>query len=86
MFDVGAAEGEGMTGNNSVKGEGVTKETTLPRLLSPLEISRLTGIPRPTVYDLIARGEFPVVQIGRSVRVTESDLARWIESKTEVRK
>jgi excisionase family DNA binding protein len=55
----------------------------LPRLLSVRAISEATTLPLSTVYDLIANGEFPAVRIGRSIRVPEADLARWIETNKE---
>lgn len=32
-------------------------------------------------WELIARGDIPVVRIGRSVRVRRVDLEKWLEEK-----
>jgi len=53
-----------------------------PLLLGALEVARLLGIGRTKVYELIVRGELPIVRIGRCVRVSRSHLAVWIESRT----
>ena len=55
----------------------------IPRLFSPLELEAQTGVPRPTWYTLISRGELPAVRIGRSVRVDERDAAAYIAAKRE---
>ena len=62
---------------------GKTKHE-IPRLLSARELSERTGIPRSTWYDVLARGELPVVRIGSSIRVAENDAAQYLASRREV--
>lgn len=56
------------------------ESATLPRLLKLVEIGSQTGLSRSAVYREIKAGRLKVVKIGRSVRVTESELSRFIES------
>jgi prophage regulatory protein len=56
---------------------------------SPTRLSRLpsvrerTGLPRSSIYALMARGEFPrpINLGGRSVAWLEDDIGRWIDAR-----
>jgi len=50
-------------------------------LLRAEEVARLLGIGRTKVYELIGRGELPVVRIGRLVRVPRAELEQWIRDR-----
>jgi excisionase family DNA binding protein len=52
-------------------------------LLRVPEAAQLLGLGRTTTYDLIARGEIPVVRVGRAVRVPREALVAWIASRRE---
>jgi len=62
----------------------MSRNGRLPRLLSVRRVHEETDLPVSTVYDLISRGELPAIRIGRSVRIDERDLLRWIERHKEV--
>ena len=53
------------------------------RLLRRLEVERVTGLARSTLYRYIQEGRFPrPVRVGATaVRWRESDLMRWLESR-----
>jgi excisionase family DNA binding protein len=53
---------------------------TLPTLLKIAEIMGRTGLSKASVYRVINAGQLKTVKIGRSVRVTESELSRFIEA------
>ena len=53
----------------------------LKRYLSPRELYEVTGIPRSTWYDVIARGEIPHVRVRSSIRVAEDDALRYLERR-----
>ena len=54
--------------------------STLPTLLKISEIMDRTGLSKASVYRVINAGQLKTVKIGRSVRVTESELSRFIEA------
>jgi excisionase family DNA binding protein len=58
------------------------KETAarLPRLLSAIQVSSQTGIPRQRLYELVRADAIPHVRIGRSIRFESVRLHLWIES------
>lgn len=54
--------------------------STLPTLLKIAEIMDRTGLSKASVYRVINAGQLKTVKIGRSVRVTESEMSRYIEA------
>ena len=52
----------------------------LPTLHKLVEVGSRTGLSRSALYREINAGRLKVVKIGRSVRITESELSRFIES------
>jgi len=55
-------------------------ENQTPKLLSLNEVSERTSLSRSTIYREIENGRLVAVKIGKSVRVTDSELRRYIES------
>ena len=49
------------------------------RLLKLEEVARRLGLARSRVYMMARLGDLPVVRIGRSIRVPEEALDKWIE-------
>lgn len=60
--------------------EGETMATNV-ELLKPKEVSRRLGLCKNSVYTLLQTGQIPSVRIGRAVRISSEDLARFIESR-----
>lgn len=56
------------------------------RMLDAKAIARIWGVSIQRAYSLMSSGELPVVRIGRSVRVPESRLRRWIDEQVSVKK
>jgi excisionase family DNA binding protein len=54
-----------------------------PRLITVPEAARVLGLGRSKTWQLVQRGELPVVRIGRSVRVPTDALATWVRRRTE---
>ena len=46
-------------------------------------VENMTGLGRSTIYDLMAKGQFPrpVKLTGRAVAWPESEVAAWLESR-----
>ena len=53
------------------------------RLLRRLEVEKLTGLSRSSIYRLISKGKFPppVRVSDAAVRWKESDVTGWIQSR-----
>lgn len=50
-------------------------------LLRVEEAAKVLGVGRTKVYELIGRGEMPVVRIGRCVRIPRQTLDQWIRDQ-----
>ena len=50
-------------------------------LLKPAEVTKILGIGRSMVYDLIARKEIPSIRLGRCIRVPSESLQRWLKDQ-----
>jgi len=50
-------------------------------LLRVSECAELTGLPRSTIYVLLASGQLPSIKIGRARRIRTQDLLAWIDGK-----
>lgn len=61
----------------------VSKKAPNLKLLRRVDVERLTGLSRSTIYDWMKRGEFPQpVKLGeRLVAWREDDVTAWIESR-----
>ena len=57
------------------------------RILRIGDVQILTGLPRTTIYNLQAKGEFPqsikLVSNGRSMGWQYSDVINWIDSRVQ---
>ncbi|HET7445316.1 MAG TPA: helix-turn-helix domain-containing protein [Solirubrobacterales bacterium] len=51
-------------------------------LLNAAEAARLLHVPRSTLYELVRSRHLPHVRIGRGLRFTRADLARWVAENT----
>jgi excisionase family DNA binding protein len=51
-------------------------------LLNADEAAELLHVPRSTVYELARSRRLPHVRLGRSLRFTREQLARWVEENT----
>jgi excisionase family DNA binding protein len=54
-----------------------------PELLRVADIAATLRLGRSQVYAMCARGELPVIRIGRSVRIPRQALREWIRERTE---
>jgi putative molybdopterin biosynthesis protein len=52
-------------------------------LLTVKDVQEATSLGRTKVYELIRKGELPVVRIGRAVRIHRQTLERWINQREE---
>lgn len=52
---------------------------TTKLLLTIPQVAVALSLGRSTVYELVQRGELPVVHIGRAVRIRSEDLTRFTQ-------
>lgn len=52
-----------------------------PRLLRSRDVARILNISEPAAYKLLQQEVLPVIRIGRSVRVHNEDLMRFINEQ-----
>ena len=52
------------------------------KMLTVPEVGRILNIGRASAYALVRQKGFPVIQVGRQLRVSEDALYRWINSQT----
>ncbi len=52
-------------------------------LLRVAEAAELASVSRTTAYELIGKGEWPVVRVGIAVRVPLAGLKAWVEAQTQ---
>lgn len=55
---------------------GAPHDVDAPLLLRIPEAARLLDVSRTTMYQLVGRGEVPMLRIGRSVRIARATLER----------
>ena len=53
----------------------------MDKILTVAEVAAYLQLNRSTVYYMIQRKQIPHLKIGKSVRIRESDLLKWIEEK-----
>ena len=64
---------------NAEEGEELVMDKVL---LTVTEAAQRLSLGRATTYQLVQRGELPVVRIGRAVRIPARALDAWIAGKT----
>lgn len=57
--------------------------SALPTLHKLSAVGARTGLSRSALYREINAGKLHIIKIGRSVRISESELSRYIESLAE---
>lgn len=52
-----------------------------PQFFTVNELAELLRIGRSSAYELCQRNEFPVVRIGKNIRIPEQGLYNWIDEQ-----
>jgi len=55
--------------------------TPSPKLLTPRDAAKALAVCEKTLFNMTKAGEIPAVKIGRAVRYSVADLARWVEQQ-----
>jgi excisionase family DNA binding protein len=65
-------------------------DTNLPKLLDASEVARILGVRRATVYQAVAAGRLPAIQIWKGrrralVRFDAADISAFIDARRSAR-
>ncbi len=52
-----------------------------PRFMTVAEVAQLMRVSTMTVYRLIKAGDLPAVRVGKSYRIREDDVDRYLSSR-----
>lgn len=50
------------------------------RLLTILDMAKLLKISRSKAYSLIKNSTFPIIRIGKCIRISEKELKNWLHN------
>lgn len=67
-----ASQNKYLTVEDQKDSEGIIAET-----YSMPELARMLGVHRQNVYDLVAKGHFETIMVGRQKRITQASLKKW---------
>ena len=57
----------------------VAEKMSDPKFLTIAEVATMMRVSKMTVYRLVHNGELPAIRVGRSFRVTESDVNDYLQ-------
>ncbi|MGH2756252.1 MAG: helix-turn-helix domain-containing protein [Actinomycetota bacterium] len=66
-----------MSETTSLPGRGKSTST----FLTVAEVARSLRVSNMTVYRLVNSGQLPAVRVGRSYRITDEDVRRYLEDR-----
>ena len=67
-----ASQNKYLTVEDQKDSEGIIAET-----YSMPELARMLGVHRQNVYDLVAKGHFETIMVGRQKRITQASFKKW---------
>jgi len=56
---------------------------SLPLMLKVKDLQRVLGISRNHAYEMVNSYNFPLVRLGRSIRIPREELRIWIEKRAK---
>ena len=59
------------------------KDAPLPQLWTITQVSKALSLGRTKVYELIWREHLPVHRFGRAIRVSPTELQRWLTEREQ---
>lgn len=67
-----ASQNKYLTVEDQKDSEGIIAET-----YSMPELARMLGVHRQNIYDLVAKGHFETIMVGRQKRITQASFKKW---------
>jgi excisionase family DNA binding protein len=65
-------------------GATITDMDALPAVLTLRHVQEILGVSRPKTYELAHTRGFPVVRIGRAIRIPREAFVRWLDQQAGV--
>ena len=59
----------------------MTQQTERPRFMTVAEVAQLMRVSTMTVYRLIKAGDLPATRVGKSYRITETDVDDYLAGR-----
>ena len=56
----------------------------MDKLMTILEVKELLNISRSKAYELVKMKDFPIVRIGKCIRINKNDLFEWLHKQKNV--
>ena len=56
----------------------------MKQMLKVKDIQHICNISRSEAYKLVNSGEFPIVRIGRAIRIPQLKFEEWLQKKQEI--
>ena len=72
-----SSQSEYLTIEDQKNSEGIIAKT-----YSMPEAARMLGVHRQNIYDLVARGCFEIIMVGRQKRITQESFKKWYENQS----
>jgi len=59
----------------------MTQQTERPRFMTVAEVAQLMRVSTMTVYRIIKAGDLPATRVGKSYRITETDVDDYLAGR-----
>lgn len=56
----------------------------MDKLITIIELKELLNISRSKAYELVKMKDFPIVRIGKCIRINKNDLFEWLNNQKNV--
>lgn len=53
----------------------------MDKLITIIELKELLNISRSKAYELVKMKDFPIVRIGKCIRINKNDLFEWLQKQ-----
>ena len=70
-----------MTSKKNVKNT-ITEIDSLPLVMTPVDVARVLGVSKTTVYEVFHSKDFPSIKIGKQYRVQRDRFFVWMNEKS----
>ena len=72
-----------MTSKKKAK-NSITEIDSLPLVMAPVDVARVLGVSKNTVYEVLHSKGFPAIKIGKQYRVQRDKFFQWLDEMGRV--